>query len=355
MNLLELIERDVSLKKNANTRGGEYKGACPFCGGKDRFWVHPNYHTGEWKCRQCDRGGDLITYAMERYSLGFKQACEFVGVDVNTLPHRPQRVTSGNSVPSLGQYVALSDGGWQEGANEFCSECFEILWCSAGEKARAYLHRRGFNEDTIERAALGFNPEEKRLEWGATSVFMPRGIVIPWLIGGLIWKVNIRRASGEPKYLQAAGGANGLYNADRVTPADTIVLCEGEFDAMSVNQAVRGVTAVATGTTSGARVSRWLSLLSVAGVVLVGFDNDESGAGDKAAEWWLEHLGAKAIRLAPPAHDWNEALQLDSALMSVAVNVYALYCERESTELELEHRAQYRAEMLKHYERVIVI
>ena len=37
--LQPLIERDTPLKKAANTGGGEWVGACPFCGGKDRFRV----------------------------------------------------------------------------------------------------------------------------------------------------------------------------------------------------------------------------------------------------------------------------------------------------------------------------
>src|SRR5207245_596775 len=35
--LLGLIGADTRLKKVAMTGGGEYAGACPFCGGRDRF------------------------------------------------------------------------------------------------------------------------------------------------------------------------------------------------------------------------------------------------------------------------------------------------------------------------------
>ena len=36
INLVELIGRDTVLKKVAATAGGEWHGACPFCGGKLR-------------------------------------------------------------------------------------------------------------------------------------------------------------------------------------------------------------------------------------------------------------------------------------------------------------------------------
>jgi hypothetical protein len=40
--LLILATRDSQLKRVANTGGGEWAGACPFCGGVDRFRVQPN-------------------------------------------------------------------------------------------------------------------------------------------------------------------------------------------------------------------------------------------------------------------------------------------------------------------------
>ena len=40
--LLTLIGCDTALKKVASTKGGEYAGPCPFCGGRDRFRVWPN-------------------------------------------------------------------------------------------------------------------------------------------------------------------------------------------------------------------------------------------------------------------------------------------------------------------------
>ena len=47
--LLGLIGADTRLKKVASTGGGGYAGACPFCGGRDRFRVQPE--QGRWWCR----------------------------------------------------------------------------------------------------------------------------------------------------------------------------------------------------------------------------------------------------------------------------------------------------------------
>ena len=79
VNLLELIGNDTTLKRVANTRGGEYAGPCPFCGGKDRLRVQPA--TGRWVCRQCGdvhHWPDAIAYVQKRHNLDFRAACEWL-------------------------------------------------------------------------------------------------------------------------------------------------------------------------------------------------------------------------------------------------------------------------------------
>jgi hypothetical protein len=75
VDLLALIGRDTQLTRIAATRGGEYAGACPFCGGDDRFRVHPE--PGEWWCRHCspsEKWEDAIAYVMRRDRLTFPEA-----------------------------------------------------------------------------------------------------------------------------------------------------------------------------------------------------------------------------------------------------------------------------------------
>jgi DNA primase len=49
VDLLDLVGRDTQLRKVASTRGGEYAGPCPFCGGRDRLRVQPERRL--WWCR----------------------------------------------------------------------------------------------------------------------------------------------------------------------------------------------------------------------------------------------------------------------------------------------------------------
>lgn len=82
IDMLSLVGGASSLKKIANTRGGEYAGSCPFCGGSDRFrvWVEDN----TWSCRQCVgydlQPQDAITYVQRRDNCTFLEACQKLGI-----------------------------------------------------------------------------------------------------------------------------------------------------------------------------------------------------------------------------------------------------------------------------------
>ena len=82
IDLLAEARKDTTLKKAANTKGGEYTGPCPFCGGVDRFHVWPDHPSGfsQFWCRVCARNGDAIAYVMERDGLPFRQVCRVYSV-----------------------------------------------------------------------------------------------------------------------------------------------------------------------------------------------------------------------------------------------------------------------------------
>jgi hypothetical protein len=52
--------------------GGEYVGACPVCGGRDRFSINPKRRI--WNCRGCGKGGDVIAFVQHLRGLGFLEA-----------------------------------------------------------------------------------------------------------------------------------------------------------------------------------------------------------------------------------------------------------------------------------------
>ncbi|MDE4059758.1 DUF7146 domain-containing protein [Phaeobacter gallaeciensis] len=56
--------------------GVERVGACPVCGGRDRFSINPA--RGVWNCRICDRGGDGLALAEHVLACNFQAALDFL-------------------------------------------------------------------------------------------------------------------------------------------------------------------------------------------------------------------------------------------------------------------------------------
>lgn len=317
VNLLDLIGRDTTLKRVASTNGGEYAGPCPFCGGTDRLRVWPDHPDGKGRfwCRRCEKGGDAIDYVRERDGVGFGEAVELLGVT-------PVCVTRASKAPRPQAPVKKAKRSgppgddWQARGWDFVTECEAALWSGDHNEGLAWLAKRGLAEPTIKAARLGLNVQNQRDDraaWGLEGdkpVWLPRGIVIPWIIEGDLWKVNIRRPAGDlgqdgAKYWAATGSCNGLYGADDLVNYAMIV--EGELDALTIRQEAGDLVAsVATGSTHGGRSVPWLARLAACEAVLVAYDTDL--AGETASTWWLGKLD-NARRWRPYWGDANEMAQ----------------------------------------------
>ena len=62
MNILDLYGASGAgeLRKASTTKGGEWHGPCPGCGGDDRFHVWPEQKDGgTYWCRGCNKAGDI--------------------------------------------------------------------------------------------------------------------------------------------------------------------------------------------------------------------------------------------------------------------------------------------------------
>jgi hypothetical protein len=77
----DLIERaravpiaEVAAGLQLRRVGHEIVGACPRCGGRDRFAVRPD--RGIWNCRGCGTGGDTIALAMHLHGVDFRGAVQ---------------------------------------------------------------------------------------------------------------------------------------------------------------------------------------------------------------------------------------------------------------------------------------
>ena len=281
----------TKLRWKAHTNGGEHAGPCPWCGGRDRFRVWPNSgDQGRFWCRQCGRSGNVITLLQELKGISYDAARAEAGL---TGPGPIQRTPDTGAVPQGKGALKPPAQLWRSRAWALTEESIALLWSDQGKRARLWLKARGLTDRTMHFASLGYNPQDRRepaKRWGLDQereVFIPRGITIPWMIKSDIWRFNVRRPVGTPRYMGPAGSSNGLYNVDDIEPGAPVVLVEGEIDALSVMQ-VAGIPAVATGSSSGSRRYRWVIELMKASEVLIAFDSDD--AGEKASEFWFEAL-----------------------------------------------------------------
>lgn len=317
--LLALVGQYTTLRPKTR---GELAGPCPACGGTDRFLVKPEGGRdgrGIWTCRACCNfeWSDAIGFVRWRgLAHDFRGACEVLRLDIPDLDARPIE-------PPPPEPCEPPCAAWQARANDAADAAYDALWSDAGAKPRAWLAGRGFTEATMNAAGLGYRtadtfdaPEAWGLPVDHKRVYTPRGITIPWLIDGALWRLNVRRplsaaqiADGEEKYRGPAGHSNGLYGGGlELGKKWPVVLVEGEFDALAVRQAAHDLACVvALGSTGGARRVRWLARLALCPLVLIATDSDP--AGEQAAGYWIDALGSTARRWRPYLKDCGEMLQ----------------------------------------------
>jgi DNA primase len=278
---------------------------------------------------QSDRPGDVFSWLMLANGWNFKQAVADVAhrtgmrldLDQPRPPSPPPRPLS----PRTTRRLAAPPKIWQSRGQELVIRAQQTLWSPTGEVGLAELHRRGLSDETIRRAGVGWNPHhlwDEPTRWGfdgGRQVWLPRGLVVPWIIGDELWRLRVRRPKNDLSENEAtyysprlyptdrAGYVydhEALYNADALRVDRPSIILEGEFDCLSVAQAVADlVTPVATGSVSGARRLRWITRLARCSTVLVAFDADR--AGDRHAAYWLQVL-PNARRWRPFWEDANQ-------------------------------------------------
>ena len=257
-------------------------------------------------------GGDVISLVMAVQGVDFRGALEWFGAT----PHPPTpSPTRGDgeqrrNKPDEGP----PDAGWQAAAMDVVIGGERTLWSVAGARALRYLREvRGLSEAVIREARLGYVPGGPRQWRKLHGLNVPCGVVIPWMIDGDVWALKVRRAAGKPKYMQVADGSSaGLYQVDRIQHFQDVMVTEGEFDALVVNQSTRLVTAVALGSASNTIRERWLARLVTVPRIYARLDADESGL---EAARRLQSLSARVrpVQVPEPHKDINDYWLADPA------------------------------------------
>jgi DNA primase len=157
--IVGVISEYVQLKK----KGKNFWGLCPFHSEKTpSFSVDPDKQI--YKCFGCDRGGDVISFVMDKKGLSFAEALSELalkaGITLETDKKQP-----------------VSEKKVYYDANRTAMGFFEQQLASPrGAHARGYLSSRGITEEIIRQFHLGFSPDT----WDSLATYLRgKGIALP--------------------------------------------------------------------------------------------------------------------------------------------------------------------------------
>lgn len=318
-NILSLIEQDGhNLKKAASTAGGEFCGACPFCGGNDRFRVWPNNKGGRFWCRSCGKAGDSIQYIRETRGLGYIEALKYLGIENNYKPPGKKKENFIFCPKDKETPPAL----WQEKAAKFLQWSQAQLWEPGGAAALEILKGKGLTRETIRAAGIGANPgdifrdfsawglpPEKKENGNLRKLWFPAGIVIPLIDDG-VQRLRIRR--DNPPDNNRYPIVHGSTTKPMILEKDKkfFFIVESDLDAWLCWQEARALAGfIALGSASAKPDTETHNIILNADRIFLSLDYDTPGA--KAFyKFWPQTYGEKVIRWPTPAgKDAGEAYQ----------------------------------------------
>ena len=261
MDVQELV-RGVDLRAMAEEAGARFQfdkssSPCPLHKGDNPTAFHVyRGRDGEmrWHCfTGCRTGGDAVAFVERWLKTDFMGAVAELQRRVGVTPG-PGPAARAAEV-AVREEVTAPGAVWQQRAMGMIAYAQDQLWMN-GDVAMAYLENcRGLTEDSVGLWGLGWNPRDwwdDPARWGlegGKKVWLPRGLVIPGWRNDELWYVKIRRPLGddmvryglaEPgpvalpgvKYAGVRGCKQTLFGASQAGGRATLVVVEGEFDAM---------------------------------------------------------------------------------------------------------------------------
>lgn len=234
INLLDLIGGE--LHKVANSHGGEYAGPCPFCGGEDRLHVQPFAEAGgRWFCRQCtgeptiNGWRDGFDFVMQRDKLNFGEAAALLA-SPSWCQSPPLQMVKSAPPPDW------HSPQWQQKAVQWMAQASQRLADpQAGLPGRTYLQSRGITPTTWQAWGLGYGKA-----WHVRRARHEDAIFLPWWLGDTLQAIQYRYLADtltkRERYGQKAGGERLLFGLPLLTGATTLMLVEGELNAVSIWQ-----------------------------------------------------------------------------------------------------------------------
>ncbi|MFP4083019.1 MAG: DNA primase [Candidatus Aminicenantes bacterium] len=180
-NIIDIASQYTTLRK----RGQKHVGLCPFHSEKD-----PSFTVDEEKqlfhCFGCGMGGDLFTLVMEKESLSFPEALNYLAEKYN-IPLPQKRKLS----PQL---LKLEEKIFNINEQTLAFFKKNLFNTQEGRQALDYLKKRNISEDIIQKFKIGYALNS----WDSLLTFFQRKNIQPSVLekGGLV----LRRQKKEGYY-----------------------------------------------------------------------------------------------------------------------------------------------------------
>ena len=250
--LSEVIGKNLSLKKRDNNN---YLALCPFHKEKT-----PSFNIsddkGFYHCFGCGKNGDIFNYLMETENLSFVEALNKLADQAGINTNKQNYFVD----PKIKNHFNL--------LKRVSESYINNLNAPLGEKARNYLHERGFNELIINNFKLGYSGNIKSNQHLVTTLlnegftindfievglvkkndnqnlvfFFQQRIMFPILnnSGSVIAFGGRLLGDGHPKYLnspetslfQKSKQLYGISNSKKLLQKKRFIICEGYTDVI---------------------------------------------------------------------------------------------------------------------------
>lgn len=305
----------------AKSTGSRMWASCPLHGPetKPSFTYRPDKDC--YFCFGCRASGDLIDLFGTLNGLDEKDG--FLRFKERYAPGASSD-RSAQSGPKPAPYVWAPSSAveaparWSVNADALLRKGASVLADNAD--IMAWLEKRGILPETVQACRLAWIAEDRYptfSSWGLPpeknergkerKIWLPTGLVIPWMRGGLVQKMKIRRfdtANGprgmeDVKYYMVRGSAASMsvYGKGQ---ASIVALIESELDGVLLWQDLRRFGVVTLAGPAGNKPNEAEDrLLSRADCIIVALDNDK--AGKTASRWWLDRYPQAVRRPVPPS------------------------------------------------------
>ena len=327
VSIVEVISDYVSLKK----AGKNYKGLCPFHSEKT-----PSFMVNEEKqifhCFGCNTGGNVFNFLMKMDRLSFPEAARGLarryGIDLPKI-----KISEADKEENLKRE-------WLFELNELAASYYHNLLINEkeGKEAREYLRQRGIGNDVIIDHRVGYAQNS----WDGLLKFLLKkgvplsrvsevGLIIPKKAQGFYDRFRGRmifpiiNINGKvigfggrvldntlPKYLNSPESSiynksNSLYGLkvakDFIRSEDKVIVVEGYFDLLSLNQ--YGIKNVAATLGTSLTTGHIRILRRYTNNIITVFDADEAGekAAARSLDILLKHGASPKIAVLPSGFD----------------------------------------------------